>query len=59
MCGSNDIASDRVAELVIDAMVAKDLVPLTYIAPPNAPYTLVVSTNPVRPLMTNDNPLPG
>lgn len=51
-------ASKHVQEVVIDSVLQPDLTPFLYFPPATAPYSLVSSSNPFRPLLALQYPLP-
>lgn len=58
-CGTLDVSSDRAAELVIDAILLEQVFNnFTYIPPLVNPFTLIVGSNPFKPLVTPESSLP-
>lgn len=53
------LASQHIAEtVVVDTALQADLLPLAYFPPSTAPYSLIAASNPFRPLLAFQYPLP-
>jgi hypothetical protein len=58
-CGSAVAGTGRALGWLVDAVLADALIAYTYVAPPVAPFDLVINSNPSRPCLAPAWPLPG